>query len=268
MLNYLHQYRRLVMALAPLIATVAGCAQTSNDRPKQHDSAQLLDSGKTTRVTKRQAADVQIAMARTLEESDQLPEAEAAYREALKHDPKRADAHHRLAVLCDRKADFKESSEHYAQAIRLDPKNPEIYCDRGYSLYLQRSWVDSEENLRRALSLAPRHARSHNNLGLVLGRQGKRDEALVEFVRAGCDESDAQTNLGLVLALEGNFTDATAAYTAALTSKPKSTIAQEGVRAAKLAANGPRPPSTATTTLTASSSPVDPSVTKTSTKAQ
>jgi Tfp pilus assembly protein PilF len=256
--NGTHHSRLLLTLLAPLLAAVVGCAQTSGEHPR-HASAQLLDSGTTTRVTRRQAADVQIAMARTLEESEQLAEAEAAYREALKRDPKRADAHHRLAVLCDRRADFKGSAKQYDEAARLDPKNPEILCDRGYSYYLQRRWADSEESLRQALKLSPRHARSHNNLGLVLGRQGKREEALVEFARAGCDRSDAQTNLGLVLALEGHFDDAAEAYQTALATKPKSPTAREGVLAATLAAKGGPAASTV-----ASSPSADPAVARAS----
>jgi Tfp pilus assembly protein PilF len=260
-------FQKIPIAAAVVISTLCGCSQFSQDRHPKHPSAQLLDSGRSKRVTRRQAADVQIAMARSLEESDQLAEAEAGYREAIKHDSKRADAHHRLAVLCDRRADFKESERHYASAIKLDPKNAEILCDRGYSFYLQRRWADSEENLRQALAFEPRHPRSHNNLGLVLARQGKRDEALVEFARAGCDPSDAQTNLGLVLALEGNFTESAKAYTAALASKPKSAVAQEGVRAAKLAAKQ-RPATSASPRSIAASMPVDTKVTRTSAKAQ
>jgi Tfp pilus assembly protein PilF len=251
---------RLVAVAVLAVSAVSGCAQlASSNRLKPHSSAGLLDSGTTTRVTRKQAADVQIAMARTLEESDQLAEAEAGYREALKHDSKRADAYHRLAILCDRKGDFKEAEDHYASALRLDPKNPEILCDRAYGYYLQRRWADAEAGLRQALAIEPRHPRSHNNLGLVLARQGKRQAALAEFARAGCDPSDAQTNLGLVLALEGNFKESANAYGEALALKPKSPIAKEGVRAAKLAAKG-RPKTTDSPQAIAAAPRVDSSV--------
>ena len=169
MLTDSSRYRRFALPAAFAILSVAGCSQLPTTQ--KHSSAQLLDSGTTTHVSRRQAADVQISMARTLEESDHLAEAEAGYREALKHDSKRADAHHRLAVLCDRKGESKEAETHYAAALKLDPKNPEILCDQAYGYYLQRRWADSEESLRQALAIAPRHARSHNNLGLVFARQ-------------------------------------------------------------------------------------------------
>jgi Tfp pilus assembly protein PilF len=268
MLTQSNLWHRLVVATVLMVSAVSGCSQmATSNRPKQHASAQLLDSGTTSRVTRKQAADVQISMARTLEESDHLAEAEAGYREALKHDSKRADAHHRLAILCDRKADFKEAETHYADALRLDPKNPEILCDRAYGYYLQRRWADAETTLRQALAIEPRHPRSHNNLGLILARQGKQDAALTEFARAGCDPSDAQTNLGLVLALEGNFKESANAYGEALALKPKSPMAKEGVRAAQIAAKG-RPSASASSRAIAASPRVDPSLTRTSAETQ
>jgi Tfp pilus assembly protein PilF len=268
MLTHWNSCHRLAAAAVLMVSAVSGCSQmASSSRPKQHVSAQLLDSGTSTRVTRKQAADVQISMARTLEESDHLVEAEAGYREALKHDSKRADAHHRLAVLCNRKADFKEAETHYADALRLDPKNPEILCDRAYGYYLQRRWADAETSLRQALAIEPRHPRSHNNLGLILARQGKQEAALAEFARAGCDRSDAQTNLGLVLALEGNFKESADAYGEALTLKPKSPMAKEGVRAAQIAAKG-RPSASASSRAIAASQRVDPKLMRTSSEAQ
>jgi Tfp pilus assembly protein PilF len=191
-----------------------------------------LDAGSGPKVTNRQAADVQIALGRTLEQSNRLTDAEGIYREALKKDPRRGDAHARLAVLCDRKADFKESAKHFDAAIRLNPKDPEVYCDQGYSFYVQRRWAEAETSLRKAISLEPRHARSHNNLGLVLARQGNTEGALVEFSRAGCDPSDARSNLGLILAMEGRLPESKTAYVRALELKPTSKVALEGLHAA------------------------------------
>lgn len=226
---------------APALSLVAGCGQYRPFQPREHDSAKLLNSGPTKRVTARQQADVQVALGRSLEESGNLAEAEAAYRNAVRNDSRRADAEDRLAVLADRKGEVKESAKHFARARALEPKNPEILCDLGYSLYLQRRWAEAEECLRRAIGLSPGHARSHNNLGLVLARQEDHAGALAEFRRAGCDASDAQANLGLVLALEGNFTEARRAYSAALAAKPSSAVAGEGLRAATLALAGGRP---------------------------
>ena len=114
-----------------------------------------------------------------------LDTAMAAYHEALKNDPHRADANQRLAVVHDRMGQFKESAGYYAKALAAAPGDAEIFCDKGYSLYLQRRWAEADVCLRQAIALKPRLARAHNNLGLLLAKDGKVDEALAEFRAAG-----------------------------------------------------------------------------------
>ena len=235
--------RRAVWWLAPALAVLAqaGCGHLPPRRTREPASTRLPVARTSGKVTGRQAADVQVAFGRSLEDSGNLDGAEAAYRDALKHDPHRADAQARLAVLCDRKGDTKGSALHFAAATRLDPRNPEIPCDQGYGFYLRRRWGDAEASLRRAIELDPRHARSHNNLGLVLARKGDDDGALAEFGRAGCDPADARSNLGLILAMEGRFAEAKVAYAAALAARPDSPAAREGLDAATVALAGGRP---------------------------
>ncbi len=219
--------RRIVLGSALLLA---GCSHAEK-RPPEHDSARLLNPPAGAKVTNRQAADVQFSMGRSLEDSGSPNEAEAAYKKALENDPKRGDAHARLAILCDQKGDFEAASRHFAEAIRRAPKDPELLCDQGYHFYLQRRWAEAEASLNRAIALDKGHARSHTNLALVLARRGDTDAALAEFSRAGCDRSDAQANLGLVFALEGNRPEAERAYATALAAKPGSPSAREGMRA-------------------------------------
>ncbi len=254
----------LVLALTATVET--GCGHFRSQR-REHESSSLLSSGPVAKITKRQAADVEIALGRSLEETGNLSEAEATYRNALKKNPKRADAEQRLAILADERGDLKEAAKHFEQALKLDPKNPDILCDQGYSFYLQRRWSEAEMVLRRALACEPRHARSHTNLGLVLARQGDREAALAEFARAGCDPSDAQSNLALVLAMEGRLDDARQTYTAALAAKPGSETAREGLRAANVALAGGSTmtgaESIAATTIPAPARTLDPAVTRT-----
>ena len=256
--------RRATLILASALTLLTGCGQFSQGRTKEHASARILNTGTAAKVSKRQAADVQIALARTLEESQQLAEAEAAYRDAIKNDPRRADAHARLAVLFDRRGDFKAAATQFAEAIRLDPRNPDYPCDRGYSLYVQGRWAEAEASLRQAIALDARHPRSHNNLGLVLARQAHNGEALAEFQRAGCDPSDARSNLGLILAEEGRFADSKAAYAKALELKPSSAVALEGLHAATAASTRDAADTKALARSTPKSSRKDDSLLRTS----
>jgi len=254
--------KRIGWAGVAALGLLGGC-HAHDARPKEHASSALLDSGPQPKLTKKQTADVQISLGRTCESQGRFDEARSAYVEALKKDPKRADAELRLAILDDRKGDNAGADRHFARALKLRPKDPEILCDQGYSLYLRRRWADAESSLKRALAVDPSHARSHSNLALVLARQGDNPGALTEFARAGCDPSDARSNLGLVLALEGRFEESKREYALALAAKPASSRAKEGLQATSVALKGGNDPRTIAASGKAAP-PVDPALMRTS----
>jgi tetratricopeptide (TPR) repeat protein len=75
----------------------------------------------------------------------------------------------------------------------------------------------------KALELNPDNAKAHNNLGNVLRRQGKPDEALTHFSRAVAidpDYADGHNNLGLMLAGHGRLEEAVRHYERALEVEP------------------------------------------------
>lgn len=228
--------RRLIFGWL-ILATISavGCGQLHANR-REGRAVDILDTGPAPKISKRQSADVEIALGRSLEEAGNLTDAEAAYRNALSKDPKRADAEQRLAILADERGDQAEAERRFARALKLDPKNPEILCDRGYNLYLQRRWAEAEATLRQALAVDPRHARSHSNLALILAQRGDDDAALAEFIKAGCDPADARSNLALTQAMRGRLDDARKTYAEALAAKPELAAARDGLRAVNLAA--------------------------------
>jgi Flp pilus assembly protein TadD len=257
------RFRWCFLTSIAALGLLAGCNQLSS-RPREHSSAALLDSGPQPKVTDRQAADIQVALGRSHEEDGRPEDAESAYRSALERDPRRADAETRLAILSDKKGDATAADKHFARALKLKPKDPEILCDQGYSLYLRRRWADAEASLRKAIALDRSHARSHTNLGLVLARRGDTEAALREFALAGCDPSDARANLGLVLALEGRLEEAKKEYRLALTAKPKSPVALEGLKAATVALTGRADTRALAASGAGGSSKSDPAVSRTS----
>lgn len=182
------------------------------------------------KLTSAQVADVKIAYARTLERRGALDQAQATYLEALKLDPGRADACARLGVLYDQQGKFDEASAWHRKAVGAQPKNADFHCNLGYSLYLQENLAEAETSLRQCLALAPDHARAHNNLGMVLGRTARPEEALAEFRRAGCNETDAQTNLAFALTLERHWQEARACYERILAADPTSKASQKAIQ--------------------------------------
>ena len=211
-----------------LTALLAGCQSSAplhrpQSSPNQGDERQ-------PKINTRQTADVQIALGRSLEKRGETAQAMAAYREAVKQDPHRGDAYLRLAILHDQQGHFNEAAEFYAKALEAQPGDPEIYCDRGYSLYLQRRWADAEINLRQAIALKRDHARAHNNLGLVLAHTDRYDEALAEFRKGRCNQSDAHANLAFCQTMDGSLTDARKNYEIALAANPSSKTLQQSLR--------------------------------------
>jgi tetratricopeptide (TPR) repeat protein len=85
-------------------------------------------------------------------------------------------------------------------------------------------------NLRQALALQPDHARAHNNLGLVLARNGQGEAALAEFHKAGCSDAAARVNLAFALTLERNWSEARQQYVEASRVDPSSLAARNGQR--------------------------------------
>ena len=210
-----------------LLLCVAGCQHSrpavAHLSPPEEDNARPV-------LKARQAADIQVAMGRTLEKRGDLERAQAAYLEALKQDPGRGDACARLAVLYDRQGNFTRSAELYRMAHELQGDDPSLCCNEGYSLYLQGRWREAEASLRRAIALDPAGPRAHNNLGLALAHSGRAPEALAEFRQAGCSEAEAEANLAFALAVEGAWAEARAHYERALTADPKLGPARKGLQ--------------------------------------
>jgi Tfp pilus assembly protein PilF len=217
----------LTIAALAAMNCLAGCQHSS---PSVQAPSLVQRDERPTKLNERQIADVQIAQAQALEQQGDQAGAARAYQEALKHDPKRADAYLRLAILVDQQGKFKESRELFQKALEGMPGNPEIYCDMGYSLYLQERWPEAEMNLRQAIRLAPENAKAHNNLGLVLAHLGRNDDALAEFRRAGCTEADGNINLAYVLTLDKHWSEARDRYKQALTLDASSTVARRGLK--------------------------------------
>jgi Flp pilus assembly protein TadD len=189
----------------------------------------LLETDDAQPLQPAQKADIQIALARTLERQGRIDEAKKVYLEAIKTNPERADAHHLMGLLHARNGDCQTAEQYYQKANQLDPENAELYCDLGYCFYLQQRWDEAESNLRRAVALAPDSRRARNNLGLLLARTGREQEAFGEFAKAGCSEAEAHTNLAFALSLAERRDVAEAHFQRAVDLDPSLKTAQQGL---------------------------------------
>lgn len=161
-----------------------------------------------------------VAMARLYEMRGQTEAAAKLYEQELTRDPKQGLVHHRLAVISSKNNNWAKARLHFDTALELMPGNSELLNDLGYALYLQHQLPDAEAALTAAVQANPKNLSAHNNLGIVLGVQGRFDESLVEFRRAGGD-AEAYANLAYVHTQLGDVEQAMANLHKALAHDPK-----------------------------------------------
>ena len=227
--NHLSKLARRILAVG-IVSCFPGCGSFDLASPDPHLGWSKGKEGLKERITPAQEADVQIALGRSAEYQGDIGSAEVAYRQALKRDKKRGDAHLHLANIQTLKGEYRQAEEEYQKALEASPGNADVFCDMGYSFYLQRKWEDAQRNLKQALAIDPKHPRAHNNLALVYAHMERTEEALAEFQRAGSSATDAHANLAFSLALDKRWQLARQEYRRAMAANPSSDILKARLR--------------------------------------
>ncbi len=200
-------------------------AENPNDRV--HSSAQ--QASQTVQVNEAQAAEVRMSLARMLESQGKLDRAEQIYESATKANPDDPIPYWRLAIIQSRRGQVDRSVEFFNKALERSPGNPHIFSDVGYTHYLHGNYKTAEANYRQALALKPTDTRTHNNLGMLLARTGRVDEAIDTFTKGGLKGPAIAENVGLALMMEGDLNGAKGAYERAVALAPNSETAHEGL---------------------------------------
>lgn len=97
------------------------------------------------------------------------------------------------AVL-DQMGRHEEARRHYTSALKIVPDEPSVMSNLGLSYALSKNLPQAEETLRRAHAQNNREPRVRQNLALVVGLQGRFQEA-EELARADLSPDEAAANL-------------------------------------------------------------------------
>ncbi len=110
-------------------------------------------------------------------------EAEEAYRNALRIDPRYEEAYFNLGVLLrfERPA---EAQAAFRAALELDPTFGCAHRELGHLLIRHGANPETERHLRKAIELGPRDAWAHVYLGTYLWINADTDGAMAEFREA------------------------------------------------------------------------------------
>jgi Flp pilus assembly protein TadD len=97
------------------------------------------------------------------------------------------------AVL-DQMGRHEEARRHYISALKIVPDEPSVMSNLGLSYALSRNLPEAEETLRRANARNSREPRVRQNLALVVGLQGRFQEAQ-QIASADLSPEEAAANL-------------------------------------------------------------------------
>jgi Flp pilus assembly protein TadD len=205
--------------IRPLILVVLVCLTGCQTLPLQPVGG-LLD--------RTNGVDTRMAMARSLEREGNYGKARDIYQEVLVREPYNSVVHHRLGVIAVKQGMLDEGMASLERARLASPNDPELLTDIGYALYLQNRLSEATQVLRDATKADPANKRALNNLALVMGREGRMQDAQTMFRQVG---NDAQThaNLAFIYAQRGEFDQAERHYSRALDYDSDMQVAARGL---------------------------------------
>jgi tetratricopeptide (TPR) repeat protein len=186
-------------------------------------------SAKPKAVEKQQeATNVALLRGRNLERAGQWDKAREVYEAIRKLDPESPEVAHRLGVVADAQRRHSEAEVFFQFALEHDRQNATVLSDLGYCYFLQGQLTKAESALIKATRIEPANPRHWNNLGLVVGHQGRHEEALQCFRKCG-SEADAQYNLAFVYAAQEQPAKAKHCFEEALAADPLHKRAREAL---------------------------------------
>lgn len=222
----------MTLAGCAAMLAVPGCQSGRDwmaDKPQTRVHASARQAGTMIDVNDQQTSEVRMSLARMMESQGKLDRAEQIYKSAMKANPKDPVPYWRMAIIHSRRGHLEKSIDNFNKALERSPGNPQIFSDVGYTHYLRGNYQQAEANYRQALAIKPNDARTKNNLGMLLARSGRVDDAITTFSEAGLDGPDVAENIGLALTLEGELDGAKSAYERAIALSPNSDSANQGL---------------------------------------
>ncbi len=156
------------------------------------------------------------------------PEAIIEYRNALRFDPRFAEARYGLAEAYDRNADAVHAYREYILAADLMPENVDAQLKAGMFLLAGERYLDAKDRAQKVLKTNPKSIDALLLLGQATAGLQDLDGAVTQIEKAlAIDPSQSQTyaSLGQVRLAQGNAAQAEQAFKQAVTLNPQSPFA-------------------------------------------
>jgi tetratricopeptide (TPR) repeat protein len=205
--------------------------------PSTHRDAEALAAAQALGQTQPNYARVHNRRGTEFLSHDQLPEAAAAFKQALKADPTHAGAHNNLGITYERQG-HDHAQAQFERAIALQPDFTHAHYNLA-RIHMRKGHVPQAVTaLKRTIEIDPNHVGALNMLGMALGRQQRLAEAQTYLERAVAldpSHAEARSNLGAAYAGLGRLREAVAQFEAALRIDPHHPGARENLKRVKAA---------------------------------
>jgi len=126
-----------------------------------------------------------------------------------------------------------EAEKAFRDCLKDDPKNPEVLDGLGVAMLMQARYKDALVPFDKAVAISPENGAFRNNRGVALMEIGQFKAAQDDFgIAAASQNSDdrlsATINLGRLYQREGDYAEAESQFSAAIARDPKNYAAFTG----------------------------------------
>ena len=226
--------RDITMVAVFLAMLAAGCASVQKTEAQSSRQVRLAMADQLARrgdwsgafqivdgLTREDPTDATALLfrAKALRKQEMTAESEADLRRVLLLEPRYAEAHAELGVLCEHAARPQEALERHKEAQQLSPTDPRYLNNLGFAMVIRGRAKDAIPLLEEALRSEPGNPRLRNNLGFAMASTGDFGRAAEQF-RLGGTPLQATNNLGFAYERSGNLAQAYQLYLQAVRLDP------------------------------------------------
>jgi tetratricopeptide (TPR) repeat protein len=191
----------------------------------------LADAGRATEAQAAMQAFLAADPARELiaqagehQRAGRLEQAEAAYREILRRDPRHVEALRLLALVALQTEHYGQAEQLLARAVEVAPDYLAAWIDLSRAQLEKLDIPAARASIERAILLNPQSAQVQVHFANVLARSGRNADAIEAYRRAAAlnpESTPAWIGLGNSLKTIGRQAEAIAAYREAIRLRPE-----------------------------------------------
>jgi len=199
---------------AVIALLLSGCSIIKTHRPVTPTANLLVEASSSEQTMTQLGAalpamkpgderELKLIAAKQLTENGFLAEAIELYSEAEAMTPRKRPLDLQMAPLLADAGRYSESIKRYQRLMKRDAKNADLVNNYAYTLMESGDAKAAEVEFRRAMAIDPNLENAATNLGMMLARQQRYDEALV-VLSPRIGESAANHNIGVVAVESGD----------------------------------------------------------------